>query len=108
MARKAGAASVFFDITTIHQAEVQWWWTEESRHDSDYKFTVEDSISAKVKELMEKYDVSDDIRFCCQWEGRRLFGENRENVEAAANELARHLARFKGVKPLSYFMDGGK
>jgi hypothetical protein len=108
MARKAGAASAFFDIATIHQAEVQWWWTDEARHDSDYGLKVEDSVSAKVKELTEKYDVFDDTRFCCQWEGRRLCGESRENVEAAANELARHLARFKRVKPLSYFMDGGK
>lgn len=103
MTQKADTTNPFVSVETIHKAEVAWWWTDEKLHDRDYHIKVWDSVEAKIRELVVKYDVEDDTRYCCQWEGHLLMGENREEVVAAANELARHLARFKSAKPLSYF-----
>ena len=100
MAKKPSATSAFVHtVKTVHQAEIAWWWTDDKLHDLDYHIKVSDSVDAKVKELESKYDVSDDARYCCQWEGKLLYGENREQVEAAASELGRHLSRFKGLAP---------
>jgi hypothetical protein len=101
MSKKSGSAAAFVSVVTVHQAEVSWFWTNVKLHDMDYHIRVNESVAAKVKELESKYDVQDDTRYCCQWEGRRLEGENREQVEAAANELARYLAKFTGLAPLS-------
>lgn len=90
----------FVTITTIYQAEVSWWWIDEKLHDVDYTIKVNDSMNAKVNEIIDKYDVYEDASYCCQWEGKMLVGDNLSNVEAAGNELAAHLKRFKGVIPL--------
>lgn len=87
----------FCFIETVHNAEVTWWWTEEKLHDSDYKLAVADSVNAKVLQLERKYGVRDDTTYRCQWEGCLLTGDNLANVVAAGNELARHVARFKGI-----------
>lgn len=96
-------ADLFVELGTIHQAEVSWWWTQETLHDSDHHFGVEDSVSAKVKELVSKYGIIDDTTYCTQFEGRLLIGEDREKVANAANELAQHLATLEGIMPLSAF-----
>jgi hypothetical protein len=96
-------ADLFVELDTIHRAEVSWWWTRETLHDSDHHFGVEDSVSAKVQELVRKYGVTDDTTYCTQFEGRLLIGENREKVVQAATELAQHLASLEGIMPLSAF-----
>lgn len=94
------SAASFVAIETVHEAEVAWWWTDDKLHDSSYTVGVNDSVAEKVMQLSAKYGVSEDRRHCCQWEGILLRGADLQNVTAAANELARHLARFKGVRPL--------
>lgn len=101
MANEPCAADDFLTVSTVHEAEISWWWSKDKLHDNNYHIQVLDSVDAKVKELERKYDVLNDTSYCCQWEGRLLTGENRAQVEAAGNELARHLARFKGLVPLS-------
>ena len=91
----------FLTVDAIYRAEVAWWWTDEKLHDVDYSHTVYDSLAEKVRELSDKYDVQEDTRYCCQWEGVQLMGENKSNVELAGRELAKHLARFTGVTSLS-------
>lgn len=90
----------FVSIETIHHAEVAWWWTNEKLHDTDYNIRVADSMDKKVKELEAKYDIRNDTGYCCQWEGRMLYGSDLQQVTKAANELAVHLSKFKGVVPL--------
>lgn len=101
MAEKKGMASSFVAVRTIHEAEVSWWWHDSVLHDTGYHIKVNDSMAKKMKALETKYDVTNDTRYCCQFEGMLLNGENRVNVEAAGLELARHLARFKSVFPLN-------
>lgn len=100
MKKVTPAQARFVELATTHMAEVTWWWTSDKLHDIDYHIRVSDSVNAKVRELERKYDVRDDTRYCCQWEGHLLEGSILENVEAAASELAAHLTRFKGIRPL--------
>ena len=94
-------AESFMTVSTTHEASITWWWVDKRVHDTDYSIMDNDSMRAKAKELERKYDVTDDTRFCCQWEGISLYGEDKAKVDAAGRELARHLARFKGVIPLN-------
>jgi hypothetical protein len=94
-------AKSFLTVSTVHHAEVTWWWVDDKVHDSDYTIMVDDSMRKKAKELEDKYDVTDDTRYCCQWEGIQLLGDDKAKVEAAGRELAQYLARFKGVVPLN-------
>jgi hypothetical protein len=95
------AAERFMEMRTVHEAFIGWWWTDDKVQDTDYHIMVNDSMTAKANELERKHDVTDDTGLCCQWEGHRLYGENKAAVEAAGCELARHLARFKGVISLN-------
>lgn len=97
---KRAKVSDFVEVSTIHHGELWFWWAEEKLFDGDYHIKVHDSTDAKVRELEAKYGVQDDTQLRCQFEGRRLLGEDRDKVEAAIKELARHLMRFKGVVPL--------
>ncbi|KWU23447.1 hypothetical protein [Burkholderia cenocepacia] len=101
MANMQGAWAIFLDVRTTYEAEVSWWWKEPVLHDSDYHIRVNDSMEAKMKALEQKYDVKNDTRYCCQFEGMLLYGADREQVAAAGLELARHLARFKHIFPLN-------
>jgi hypothetical protein len=100
MSKQSGSTAAFISVVTVHQAQVSWWWTAAKLHDTDYHIRVNESVAAKVRELESKYDVQDDTRYCCQGEGHLLMSESREQVEAAANELARYLAKFRGLAPL--------
>jgi len=100
MTKKSGLTSAFFSVVTTHQAEICWCWTVDRLFDSDYHIRVNDLVNAKVKQLENKYEVQDDTRYCCQWEGHLLVSENRDQVEAAATELSRYVARFSGLTPL--------
>lgn len=101
MFKKARSPREFVSSRTVHTATLLYCWAQDKTHDTDYHLKVQDSVAAKLKQVLAKYDsVSQDTRFCCQWEGLELYGEDRYQVEAAANELARHLMRFKGVVPL--------
>lgn len=95
------AADAFMTVRTVYEAEITWWWVDDKVHDSDYTLMVDESMRKKAKELERKYDVTDDPRYCCQWEGILLFGEDKAKVHAAGRELARHLARFKSVISLN-------
>ena len=98
--RPMGGAA-FLEVSTVHQADVSWWWADDRLHDASYHITVNDSIDQKVMELRAKYPgVSEDTRYCSQWEGRLLCGTDLAEVTAAGAELAQHLSRFKGVRPL--------
>ena len=97
MGQAANTPSSFVQVETIHQAEVSWWWRGEWLHDNSYKIKVADSVDRKIKDIIEKYDVEDDGQYCTQWEGRLLIGTDLQKVTAAANELARHMAKFKGL-----------
>jgi hypothetical protein len=90
----------FVEITTVHQGELFFWWTQEQLHNVDYHIQVWDSLDAKVSELEKKYGVQDDTELRCQFEGRRLLGDDREKVEAAIHELASHLMQFDGIRAL--------
>lgn len=92
--------SDFYRVSTKHEAELSFWWTDDKLHDDEYRFAVDDALCAKIKELESKYAVTDDTRYCCQWEGKLLYSESLEDVTAAIKELAQVLARFKGVVPL--------
>lgn len=92
--------SDFVEITTVHQGELFFWWTDDKLHDINYHIKVWDSLDAKVSELESKYGVQDDTQLRCQFEGRRLLGEDREKVEAAIHELATHLMQFDGIRAL--------
>lgn len=102
MATKPSAKSAadFFTVETVHQARVAFWWTQEKLHDNDYHIQVSDAMNAKIRQLEEKYDVTNDTRHVCQWEGYCFLGDKLASVEAAAKELAQHLIRFGGVVPL--------
>lgn len=97
---QANQSSSFVQVETIHQAEVSWWWRPETLHDNAYQIKVADSVDKKVRALVAKYRVQDDGQYCTQWEGRLLRGVDLQQVTAAAHELARHVARFKGLAPL--------
>jgi len=99
MKRNQTDVTPFVDVAvrTVYEGELTWWWRDKVLHDQDYHIKVNDSMAAKVYKLERKYGVTNDTRYCCQWEGVLLTGDNRENIEAAAKELARHLARFKGI-----------
>lgn len=100
MSQAASKTSSFVQVETIHQGEVSWRWRKEWLHNAGYQIKVADSVNKKVKEIVSKYDVEDDGQYRTQWDGRLFIGTNLENVIAAANELARHMAKFKGLASL--------
>lgn len=88
--------SRFVDVKTLHVASVQWWWDD--AHNTEYNSKVNVAVRAAIKEAVNRHPtVSEDTRFCCQWEGVQLDGPDLAEVTAAANEVARALSRFKGV-----------
>lgn len=95
-------AAAFVCVATVHVGDVQWWWAEQFLHDADYHIKVNDSMDKQAAALADKYNIDINTRFCCQWEGMQFQGDNLENVSTATQELARHLARFKGVRPLVF------
>jgi hypothetical protein len=90
----------FVTIATIHKGDISWWWTDERLHDPDYHIKVNESISKKAEEVARKYGVESDSQYRTQFEGVCIEGEEREAVEKAALEIACHLSRFQGVRPL--------
>jgi hypothetical protein len=92
--------NAFASVQTVHRGEVSWWWTEDRVHDLDYHIKVNDSVDKKISELEKKHNVRRDTRYCCQFEGALIEGENRETIEAATLSIARYIARFTGVIPL--------
>lgn len=99
--KNQGPVSSFLDLRTVHQAVVAWWWDGSVLHDSAYHIKVNDSMATKMRDLEKKYGVTNDTGYCCQFEGMMLFGADREQVAAAGQELAQHLARFKHIRTLS-------
>lgn len=102
MKKNQNDVTPFVDVSvrTVYEAELTWWWRENVLHDTEYHIKVNDSMAAKVDKLERKYNVTNDTRYCCQWEGVLLTGGDRKNVKDAAAELARHLARFKSIVSL--------
>ncbi len=90
----------FVTVTTVHQGEIAWWWTDEKLHDTEYHFQVHDAIEKKIKALKEIYSIEKDADYRCQWEGVQIVGSELADVENSALEIARYLAKFKGVRPL--------
>jgi len=90
----------FVTVTTVHIGEVAWFWTDEKLHDMEYHFQVQDAIDKKIEALKGIYAIEKDVDYRCQWEGVQIMGDELADVEKAALEIARHLAKFKGVRPL--------
>lgn len=90
----------FVTVKTIHQGEITWWWTDEKLHDRDYHFKVQDAIDKKIVEVKKRYDIEQDTRYTCQFEGVQLTGGELCEVEEAARHIGQCLAKFKGVRPL--------
>lgn len=86
------------EIRTIYEAEIQWWWKDSHVHDTTYRVSVNDAARAELNRLCGLYDVFDDTRYTCQWEGLLISGKNLEQVTEAAGHLARYLKRFKHIK----------
>ena len=90
----------FLELNTIHEAVIQWWWEGNHFLDSEYCLKVNHAMEETVKEVERQYDVTEDTRFCCQFEGVRITGTDAEQVKAAGLALERRLARFKKVTPV--------
>ncbi|SFF32399.1 hypothetical protein [Paracidovorax wautersii] len=92
----------FVTSRTVHFAEVSYWWEDGKVHDDDYKIKVNAALNKAAEAAAKKHDVMRDIGYCCQWEGLQFVGETLTQVVAAANDVSKALARFKGVKPLPF------
>lgn len=100
--------SNFISMQTTHSAEIVWTWSNEKLHDGTYHSKVHDAVDLKVREVCANNQVSNDIRYCCQWEGVQLQGEDRSAVELAAKEVASVLSRFKDVMSLVDAAEGNE
>lgn len=90
----------FVTSETVHCAQVSYWWTSEKLHQTDYQIGVHDAVDKAVEKAAKKYDVVRNTSFTCQWEGVEFEGGSMAAVTAAANDVAKVLGRFKGVRPL--------
>lgn len=86
------------DIRTVHYAMIQWWWKDSHVHDYEYKVKVNDAMDMTIAFLEEMLDVTNDTRFCCQWEGLQLYSESMEDIQKAAKKLSEKLSQFKFVE----------
>lgn len=86
------------DVRTEHSALIQWWWKDGFVHDSDYHDKVNTAVQRAVDDACEQFDVTEDTRLCCQWEGVRISGSDLSVVTAAGEKIARALGRFKHVE----------
>lgn len=96
----AAKGNPFVTSETVHVAQVSYFWTAEKLHDTDYHLGVYDAVRKAVAKAVEKHDVVQNTSHAGQWEGVELFGSSLAAVNAAANDVARVLGRFKGVRPL--------
>lgn len=92
----------FVSSRTEHYAGVSFWWRDDKLHDLDYHFKVSDALDKAVRAAAEKYGVSNNTQLVCQWEGREFVGESLDAVIAAAHDVSKVLARFKGIEPLPF------
>lgn len=90
----------FVTSETVHCAQVSYFWTDEKLHQTDYQLSVHDAVDKAVEKATKKHDVVQNTSFTCQWEGVEFEGESLAAVTAAANDVAKVLGRFKGVRPL--------
>lgn len=87
------------DIRTIHEAEIQYFWTDSHLHDLDYHFKVFDAVDAEVSKICEASDtLYHDTSYCCQFEGVMISGTSLKDVKDAAKQLARVISRFKFIR----------
>lgn len=91
------AMADFVTQHTMHTANVEWFYKASHVHNDEYCQKVADSVNALVAAIEAKYDVCQDKGFCCQWEGVSLQSFDQKAVDAAAQELASHLQKFKFV-----------
>jgi len=91
----------FCEVSTVHEAVIQFWWAENRLHDLQYRNDVDEKLDNVITEIQKEYDIYDDTRFCCQWEGFRLYGSNLYQVRAAASWLTEELSKIDGVKSLA-------
>lgn len=87
----------FLHIETIHRAEISWFWTDEFLHDTDYHMKVYYSVNKKIESIVQKYDIQEDTRYCTQFEGVLLYGNDLKNIQSAGLELAKYISSFSGV-----------
>lgn len=90
----------FCEVSTVHQAVIQFTWTADRLHDVDYHIRFYDNIEHIIKEIEENYDVTNDSRSCFQWEGFLFYGRNIHQLNAAAAWLVEEICKYD-VKSLS-------
>lgn len=91
----------FICCRTVHSGRVEWWFTSERLHDEDYRIRVLNAVNKALQEAKTKYGVEQNTQFCCQWEGVEVECATMPPVQAACSHIARTLARFKGVIPIT-------
>ena len=87
-------------MDAVNRAHMQWFWTQERLHDTDCHLKVSDAVQKAVKQAEQAHDVRQDRSYRCQGEEVLLEGDNLNAVRASGQEVAKVLARFKGVIPL--------
>lgn len=93
-------ANPFVHADTWHRAEMTWTWSDEKRHDSDFKNMVLQVIELAVEQAEDAYSVLRNTNYRCQWEGVEFQGRDLVAVTNAANRVAQVLMQFDGVEPL--------
>lgn len=94
LAPKKALENVEVQVRTLHFVAVVYDWSRHTLRDSTYQAKVNRSMDEKVVRVLRKYAVEVDKYYYTPYRGIQFKGENRDQVEAAGKELARHLTRF--------------
>lgn len=90
------------NISTMHYAEWQYWWSHNPKLDAEAKDLIKEQFAAKLSQIIRPFtDVYEDDSFCCQGEGFRLMSENKINLITAAAEMQKYMHTYREfIKPL--------
>jgi hypothetical protein len=87
-----------YQLTTVHYGTIEFIYGENAHYFSARRKQMQCKFRAKLEEVTKAPGVWVDTEFCTQAEGYRIFGENKEQVEAAIKKLASYMARFKDLE----------
>lgn len=85
-------------VSTVHSATIRFVFSEEKRHDDDYRFSLADAIDDKMAALRQQYDIEENGEFLCRVEGYQLIGDDLQAVSSAGRDLALFLAEYDGIE----------